>query len=324
MESLAPKKLALLRIEQILRRYSNPEHPLTQEEIAARLRNEYGIVLERKAVSRNLSLLQEAGVPIGSGQGGSYLESKEFEDAELRLLIDGVLCSRHVSAKHSADLIDRLCGLSDVYFHCPAKNVHGVNSWSKTDNKTLFYSIELIDEAIEQRLQVCYDFNKYGVDKKLHKTSRQQVTPYLLLLHNQRYYLMAYSQYWSSMAFHRLDRITNITLCREPAVALRSIPGYEQGIDYKRLSTALPYMYTDEPERIVFLAEPDVVDQIIDWFGTDIELKEAGDKVEVSLFASPKGMKHWFMQYANAVEVLRPLSLRQRVKDSLQEALNRY
>lgn len=71
MEHFEPKKLALIRIWQILHHYSDYDHPLTQEEIAARLEQDYGIVIERKAISRNLSLLKEAGVEIASGRGGS-------------------------------------------------------------------------------------------------------------------------------------------------------------------------------------------------------------------------------------------------------------
>ena len=81
MESLEPKKLALIRIWQILKDYSDYGHPLTQEDIAVKLENEYGIVIERKAISRNLSLLKEAGIDIESRKAGSYLECRDFEDS---------------------------------------------------------------------------------------------------------------------------------------------------------------------------------------------------------------------------------------------------
>ena len=64
MSGFEPKKLALLRIWQILKEYSDYNHPLTQEDIATYLERDYGIVIERKAISRNLSLLKEAGVEI--------------------------------------------------------------------------------------------------------------------------------------------------------------------------------------------------------------------------------------------------------------------
>lgn len=133
-----------------------------------------------------------------------------FEDSELHMLIDGVLSSKYITAKHSKDIINRLCGLSNKYFRSNVKHIHSVNDWYKTDNQALFYNIELIDTAIEEGKQVHYDYNKYGTDKKLHKSSHQYVTPYLMVLHNQRYYLMAYSEYWGNMVFHRLDRITNM------------------------------------------------------------------------------------------------------------------
>lgn len=262
MESFEPKKLALIRIWQILKEYSDCDHPLTQDDIARHLENDYGIVIERKAISRNISLLKEAGAEIESGHAGSYLERRDFEDSELKLLIDGVLCSKYITAKHSKDLIDRLCGLSNKYFRSHVKNIHSVNDWYKTDNQALFYNIELIDTAIEEGKQIHYDYNKYGVDKKLHKSSHQYVSPYLMILHNQHYYLMAYSEYWGNMAFHRLDRITNMNISDKKATPIRNVSGYENGINYKELSSAMPYMFTDRPEHIDFIADIGIIDQL--------------------------------------------------------------
>lgn len=153
MESFEPKKLALIRIWQILKEYSDYDHPLTQDDIARHLESDYGIVIERKAISRNISLLKEAGAEIESGRTGSYLERRDFEDSELKLLIDGVLCSKYITAKQSKDLIDRLCGLSNKYFRSHVKNIHSVNDWYKTDNQALFYNIELIDTASYGKLR---------------------------------------------------------------------------------------------------------------------------------------------------------------------------
>ena len=166
MGSFEPKKLALIRIWQILKENSDYDHPMTQEDIATKLENEYGIVIERKAISRNISLLKESGVEIESRRAGSYLDRRDFEDSELHMLIDGVLSSKHITARHSKDLIDRICSLSNKYFRSSVKHIHSVNDWSKTDNQALFYNIELIDAAIEEGKQIHYDYNKYGIDKK--------------------------------------------------------------------------------------------------------------------------------------------------------------
>ena len=291
------------------------------------MENEYGIVIERKAISRNLSLLKEAGIEIESRRVGSYLECRDFEDSELHMLIDGILSSKHITAKHSKDLIDRLCGLSNKYFRASVRHIHSVNDWSKTDNQALFYNIELVDTAIEQKLRIAYDYNKIGIDKKLHKSSYQIVSPYQLILHNQWYYLMAYSEYWGNMVFHRLDRITNMKLTEEKATDLQTIPGYKSGIDYKKLSSSMPYMYSDEPEWIDFVADVGIVDQIIDWFGNDIRIAKSSDnenQVKVSVVASTNAMEHWAMQYINYVEVISPPVIRDRIRDGLQHGISKY
>ncbi|MBP3369424.1 MAG: WYL domain-containing protein [Clostridia bacterium] len=327
MSTIEPKKLALLRIWQILQRHSDCDHPLTQDMIAGYLDGEYGIVIERKAIGKNIALLRDAGVDIKSCRGGSYISSREFEDSELKLLIDGVLQSKYITARHSKDLIERLCGLSNKYFRSHVKNVYSVNDWSKTENQALFYNIDVVDEAIETGRQVQYDYNKYGVDAKLHRSSFQRVSPYQLILHNQRYYLMGYSDYWGNMTFHRLDRISNMRIYDKPLTPITEIKGYENGIDYKQIASTMPYMYTDKPERVEFVADASIVDQIIDWFGKDIRISPLSDnseKVVVSLIVSPNAMEHWALQYLNHVEVTKPASLRERIKNSLINAMEKY
>lgn len=326
MESFESKKLALIRIWQILKEHSDYNHPMTQGEIASCLEKDYGIVIERKAISRNLSLLKEAGINIESGHAGCYIDYREFEDSELHMLIDGVLSSKYITAHHSKDLIERICSLSNKYFRSSVKHIHSVNDWSKTDNQALFYNIELIDTAIENGYQIHYNYNKYGIDKKLHKSSQQYVSPYLMILHNQRYYLMAHSEYWCNMVFHRLDRITNMTITDKKATPITKVAGYEKGINFKDLSSTMPYMYTDRQEHIEFLADIGIIDQIIDWFGREVHIMKAENesKVKVSLKASPNAMEYWAMQYINSVEITSPESLRERIKTALEMGLDKY
>ena len=326
MEGLEAKKLALLRILQILHKYSDLQHPLTQEKIAYYLDSEYGIVIERKAISRNISLLMDADVEIGHCRDGYYLETREFEDTELKLLVDSVLCNQNITAKHSADLIEKLCKLSNKYFRSHVKNVYAVKDWNKSDNSALFFNIEIIDMAINEGKQVQYDYNKYGKDKKLHKSSFQRATPYQLILHNQRYYLMGYSEYWGNMIFHRLDRITNIKIYDAPAYPLKKVPGYESGIDYKKISTTMPYLYSDKPERVEMLAEAWVIDQVVDWFGKDLAVRETEDpeKVIISLWANPYAMSLWALQYVNYIEVISPAHLRKKIREFLKSGLDKY
>lgn len=324
MSGFEPKKLALLRILQILERYSDIDHPLKQEDISKRLLNDYGIDIERKAIGRNLSLLKEAGVDIESTRNGSYLLERTFEDSELRLLIDSVLSSKHITVKHSKELIEKLCSMSNKYFKNHVKNVYSVNDWSKSENVALFYNIDVVDEAIEKSRQIIFDYNKYGADKVLHKSATHKVSPYQLILHNQRYYLMALNEKWKNIGYYRVDHITNIELTDIPLTPIRSVKGYENGIDYKTFSSSLPYMFTDKIEKIVFLAEDCIIDQVVDWFGYDSKIEKVGEKFKVFVRVSPNAMEYWAMQYLNAVEVLEPLDLRERLKKNLEVAIEKY
>ena len=333
-----PKKLAIIRILQILEKHSDFDHPLTQDEILDYL-SKYGIELERKAVGNTISMLQDmfekdnmqkspssAIVLESNKRRGSYFDKRLFEDAEIRLLIDSVLASKHISDKYSADLIEKLCMLSNKYFLSHVKHICSVKDWDKTDNKSLFYNIERIDEAIEREKQIQFDYNKFGTDKKLHKTSTHIASPYQLILHNQRYYLMFLSEKWKNVSYFRLDKITNVEILEDkPITPLRSVEGYKNGVNYKKIATSLPYMFTDEIEIITFMADSGIVDQIIDWFGTSAKFEKAEDgKVKVTVMASPNAMEYWAMQYLNYVEIITPIELRERVRNNIDNAKKKY
>lgn len=324
MNDFAPKKLSVIRILQILEKYSDEKHPLKQEQIAKYLSDIYGLEMERKAIGSNLALLKDIGYEIVSDRHGSYLSERKFEDSEIRMLIDGILSSKYITAKHSKDLIEKLCSLSSIYFRSNVKHVYSVNDWSKTENCSVFYNIDLITEAIETRRQIKFDYNKFGIDKKLHKSSDNVVSPYQLVLHNQRYFLMAYNETKKHIINYRLDHITNIQITDEWATDIHNLDGYKNGLDYKKISTAFPYMFTDEPERITFTVTEERFDHVIDWFGYDIKTERLDGKIKVSVMASPNAVEYWAMQYLNCVEILSPVSLREKIKENLQNGIDKY
>jgi predicted DNA-binding transcriptional regulator YafY len=305
---------------------------MTQDDLVTALYKDYGIEVDRKLVGRQLALLHEAFDKVDSPitlisdpRKGTYIEEREFEDSELRLLIDGVLSSRHITAKHSKDLIEKLCKQSNQYFRPRVKNIYSVNDWNKTDNMSVFLSIELIDEAIERGKQIRFEYNKYGEDKKLHKTSHPRVSPYQLILHNQRYYLMARHERFEQMKFYRVERITNVEIVEDkPLTNIRDVAGYESGIDYHKIASGLPYMFADKQEYIEMLVDESALDQVIDWFGKDVKIEKAGGRYAVSLLASPSAMEYWALQYVKSVEVIAPKFLRERIKQTLLEGAKQY
>lgn len=324
MNSLESKKLALIRILEIFKRYSDESHPLTQEEIICRLKNDYGITIERKAVSRNFSLLREAGYEINSSPRGSYLETREFEDSEIKLLIDSVLSSKYITPKQTIGLIDKLSHLSNVYFKSLIKNTCTVNEWNKTDNQEVFYNIDTINEAIGLDKKITFDYNKYGKDKKLHKISKHKVSPYQLILHNQKYYLLAKSDGCDSISYFRLDRITKIKVDNESLYRLSQVKRYERGINYNQLATQ-PYLDISNDERVEMIVDPSILDEIIDTYGKEVQISDTGSgKYTVFLKSSAASMEHYAMQYVDSIEIVKPQELRERIKESLKNGLRRY
>ena len=95
---------------------------------------------------------------------------------------------------------------------------------------------------------------------------------------------------------------------------------------FRSLSSTIPYMYTDKPEQIEFLADVEIIDQIIDWFGNEVKLIKTANETKVlaRIKASPNAMEHWAMQYINFVEITAPESLRERIKEALKKGSKKY
>ena len=74
------------------------------------------------------------------------------------------------------------------------------------------------------------------------------------------------------------------------------------------------------------IADAAIIDQIIDWFGKEIEIFKTDDanRVHISLRASPSAMQHWAMQSMEHVEVIAPRSLRQRIRAVLEKGGEKY
>ena len=183
----------------------------------------------------------------------------------------------------------------------------------------------MIDDAIEKNRQITFDYNKYEADKQLHKSAEHTASPYQLIVHNQRYYLMALNEQWQNIIYYRLDRITNMRITDLHMTPLRSIKGYENGIDYGEISSALPYMFADKPQTVEMIVSVCIIDQVIDWFGKDIRICDIGDgKFKVTLRVSLNAMEYWAMQYLNFTEIVSPAGLREKIKQNIDNAKEKY
>ena len=168
MYTKQPKKILIMNILEILQKYSDENHRLSQKEISNILKVEYDMEADRKTIRRNILDLMDFGYEIEysetirmtpNSKTGELEESyvwsdfylvRTFTDGELRLLIDGLLFSKHVPYNQCKELIKKLEGLSNNYFHSRVKHISRIPD-DKTDNKQLFLNIELLDEAISKK-----------------------------------------------------------------------------------------------------------------------------------------------------------------------------
>lgn len=180
MYTTQPKKLLIINILDILKRYSDEGHRLSQTDIVKILEKEYSMAADRKSVKRNLMNLIDFGYNIEYSESvrknkngeeeticTDWYMVRDFSDAELRLLIDSLLFSKHIPYHQCKQLIEKLEGLSNEYFKAKVKHIRTLPE-RMPSNKQLFLTIDVLDEAISKGRQVCFAYNKYDVDKQLH------------------------------------------------------------------------------------------------------------------------------------------------------------
>lgn len=320
------KKLLILYILDVLRQYSDVDHPLRQEDIIRLIKEHYGMDCERKAIARNITALQDFDYDI-KYKDGYYLLGREFDDSELRLLIDGVLASRHIPASRAKELIGKLEGLSNIYFKRRMRHVCNISQMNHSENRVLFHVIDILDEAIDKQRQVKFLYNKYGVDKELHPVHdfKATINPYQMVVANGRYYLIGNNDKFDNVIHWRLDLITEIELLDTPAKTMERVNGLEHGLDLPEHLAEHIYMFSGSSVRVKMRVKNGTVSDVIDWFGTDVSITpENNETCIVYLKANENAMLYWALQFGKYVEILEPEELRKEIKRSIMEMEKLY
>lgn len=332
-----------MNILDILKRYTDEEHKLSQKQIMDILWSDYDMAADRKTVAWNLSNLMTAGYPIEcrddvartyiNKQGKKetsyilsdfYLE-RDFTDAELRLLIDSLLFSKHIPYSQCKELVEKLEGLSNRYFKSRVRFISTMEE-TKPKNPQLFYTIEIIDEAIAAGKQVAFTYNEYGTDKKLHPRRDREyiVNPYQMAATNGRYYLIGNYDKYNNLANYRMDRITNIRLLDTPIKPKEQVQGGKHFSLPTHMAEHL-YMFSGESIPVTFRMKKIIMNDVIDWFCSDIAFTdETEDEVSVRVTVNWSAMRYWAQQYCRFVRILTPTDLADTVKNDLQGALENY
>ncbi len=320
-----PKKMLNIYILEILKKHSDVNHRLRQQDIIDHMREDYNIICERKAVKRNLVALIEFGYDI-IYDNGWYLASRTFEDSEIHLLISSVLFSKSIPTKQCKDLIDKLLTLSNKYFVSNVDYVSNLPELQHTDNKQIFYTIEILSEALAKRKKVSFTYNDYHTDKKLHprRSEKYIVNPYQIVATNGKYYLIGNYDDHDNISHYRIDRITDIALLDERAKAHKYVQGMKNGLNLPKHMAEHIYMFNGNSVKVKMRVNKKIINDIIDWFGPKVHFSNEDDThCDVTFRANENAVFYWAMQYGEHIRVEEPAFLQQRIKNTaIQIAAN--
>ena len=344
MYTKQPKKMLIMNILDILKKYTDENHRLSQKEIMDILEQEYDMKAERKAIKRNLMNLIDSGYDIEYSESirmnkngeeetfytDWYLE-RNFSDAELRLLIDGLLFSKHIPYSQCKELIGKLEGLSNRYFKSRVEHILTLPD-NVPENTQLFYTIEVLDKAITKGQQVLLHYNEYGTDKQMHPRRRSDgavreyvINPYQMVAVNGKYYLICNYDKYDDVSNYRLDRITDIKMLDTPVKPMKLVKGLENGLNLPKHMAEHIYMFTGESVPVVFKAKRYLLTELFDWFGKDMQfLEETENEVTVRVNVNLEAMRKWAFQYAVHVKVVSPKKLVDMVKEDIKNAMEQY
>lgn len=345
-----PKKLIIFNILKILKEHSDADHPISQKFIADKLKSEYGMTVERKAIKRNLTYLIDYGFEINytetvrtvpNAKTGEpeeipvptdfYLVPR-FTDGELRLLIDGLLFSKHVPFGQCGELVEKLEGLSSKYFTSRMKHIATMQD-NGIDNKQVFLNVEEIDKAISEKKKISFRYLEYGTDKKMHPKKRSDgseiyiASPYQMAAKEGKYYLICNFDKYDDVSNYRIDRMADIKILEnEPAKPFKSLRGSDgQPLDLSQYMKTHVYMYTSDNCRATLRIVKPMISDIIDMFGKDVRFfDEDGDGVSVTVKANEMSVLQFAQNYAPDVVILEPKDLAEKIKKRLQQAVEKY
>lgn len=364
MSDIHPKKLVILYILDILQKYTDEEHRLSQKEIQDILKREYEMTVDRKAVKRNLLNLIEYGSNIEyrevsrkdifrkkdfvSYKGTSDFADKEiseddllwtdfylkqkFTNEELRLLIDSLLFSKHIPYSQAKELIKKLESLSNIYFKSCSQYIYPLPV-ERTDNEQVFYNIAILDDAIRKKKKVLFEYAEYHTDKKMHLKKREDgsvreyiITPYQMAVQEGKYYLICNYDKYDDISNYRVDRIRNIQILEEKGKPFETLKwSGHQPMNLNEYMKEHVYMYSSENVFVKFRIVKAMISDVIDLFGKGVNFSEETDThVSVSVHVNERAAEQFAKNYAPDVVILQPKRLRGKLRDDLKKAWEAY
>ena len=330
MSMIENKKASILLILKVLQEYSDEEHFLTQQDIIEKIEQLYGIELERKSVAFSISLLQELDYDINkSPRGGYALLSRDFDNSEIRFITDALFSSRSISGKQAVELSNKLNSCLSKYQRKDYGFVYKSNEISRTDNKEVFYTLELIEEAKRRGKRISFQYQSIDEEGKPFLKMdgfRYIVSPYYSVNSNARYYLICnYREKYRAITWFRIDFMVNAKIEEDwPIKPIQSLNGMEEFNITKYLNDNIYLLDGDVISTTIQIEKPEHVIFVKDWFGKNAKIYSKDGKLLADIRANESALLYWYMQYSETLTILSPQSLIERVKKEAERIIKKY
>ncbi len=324
----ANQKLKLYYLSRIMTELTDDEHMITMPEIQKALES-YGVTADRKSLYDDMEALRVLGIDvIGEKVGRNFyyhVGSKQFEIAELKLLVDAIQSSKFITEKKSGDLIKKLTSMASKYEAEQLKRQVTVQGRVKTMNESIYYFVDDIHRAIADNRRLRFEYMKWNLEKKMepHREEPYIVSPWAMTWADENYYLIAYDEQAGCIKHFRVDKMKNIRVLEERRTGRDAFREFNLA-KYAKMNFS---MFGGErtPVRIAFCN--DYVGVMIDRFGRDIPIQQSSipgwseTVVDVALSDQFLG---WIFALGTGVRILSPESVAKQFREELRNALREY
>ncbi len=317
------KQLCCHALLEMLREETDEDHVMKTMNILGRLELDADMQIGRQKLYSAIRQLRDLGEDIvyDKHEKGYYLASRPLTKGEVFMLCYAIHASNFITQDQSKILIDHLLWHLNKYDRKEYYDAVFKPNPKKMDNEELMYNIEKALEAIRCGKKMSFDYMHYNREKEFEICNHSPVViePRYICYENGRPYLVVQGGIMPGYMHYRLDRICNARVTEEKC----TIP-YEQVDAYDYSSNKL-FMFAGKMTRVTIRCKKRILDAMIDIFGRDIKLTDLDDDhYQFSVTVSENGIVFLAQQYMDAVTIIEPQEIVDKIKNSIMNALKEY
>ena len=328
MAKSSNQKLKLVYLMKILLEKTDETHSITMSEIIDALQA-YGIGAERKSLYDDLETLRVYGMDIiGTQEDRKYyyhVGNRQFELAELKLLVDSVQSAKFITEGKSNELIKKIEGLASQYEASQLHRQVFVNGRVKTMNESIYYNVDRIHTAIAENSRIRFRYFQWNVDKEMelrHNGAVYEVSPWALSWDDENYYLIAYDGIRGIIKHFRVDKMLNIESSGEQREGKQMFKSFNMAA-YARKTFG---MYGGVEEWIRIKCDNSLAGVMIDRFGKDISMTRLNEKQFVATVdvAVSRQFMAWVIGLGDGAEIIGPESVVDEMREEIKRLAGQY